>query len=135
LLKPKKNKTMNKAVGQIELENLVELNEKEIENFRLRFIKIKQQAESDISFQRSRLQKDERMNEDERISNACLEAGIIDEIDRSIKNANIIIRNCDNAILRIENKTFGICHETGNPIPKSQLDAYPFLTRIAKPLK
>lgn len=126
---------MDKVVGQIELEDLVHLSEKEIEDFRLRFIKMKQQAESDISFQESRLQKEDRMNEDDRISNACLEAGIIDEIDRSIKNANITIRNCDNALLRIENKTFGICYETGNPIPKYQLNSYPFLTRIAKPLK
>lgn len=128
---------MNKNQEQITVDTKQKkgLTEQEIEYFRKKFIKLKENAEETVVFQKSRLQNEERMNEDERISNACLEAGIIDEINRSINNATTIIRNCDNALLRIRNQTFGICYQTGSAIPKHQLEANPFLTRIANPIK
>lgn len=128
---------MNKIQGEITVDSKQKegLTEQEIEYFRTKIIALKENAENTIIFQKSRLQTDEQMNESERISNACLEAGIIDEINISINNSTTIIRNCDNALLRIKNQTFGICYQTGNIIPKYQLEANPFLTRIAKPIK
>lgn len=38
------------------------------------------------------------------------------------------IQNLDNALVRIENKTYGICRETGKLIPKERLRAVPHAT-------
>jgi RNA polymerase-binding transcription factor DksA len=35
-----------------------------------------------------------------------------------VKMAEQTILNCKNALLRIENETYGICHETGEVISK-----------------
>lgn len=128
---------MNKNQEQVTVNSKQKkgLTEQEIEDFRKKFIKLKENAQETLVFQKSRLHNEERMNEDERISNACLEAGIIDEVNRSINNATTMIKNCDNALLRIKNQTFGICYQTGSAIPKYQLEANPFLTRIANPIK
>lgn len=38
------------------------------------------------------------------------------------------IQHLDNALLRIQNKTYGICRETGRLIPKERLKAVPHAT-------
>ena len=38
------------------------------------------------------------------------------------------IQNLQAALVRIENKTYGICRETGKPIPKERLRAVPHAT-------
>ncbi len=38
------------------------------------------------------------------------------------------IDHLENALIRIENKTYGICRETGNLIPKERLRAVPHAT-------
>ena len=37
-----------------------------------------------------------------------------------------LIREIDEALVRIENKTYGICEGTGKPIPKARLKAQPW---------
>jgi len=37
-----------------------------------------------------------------------------------------LLQEIDNALLRIENKTYGICEGTGKPIPKARLKARPW---------
>ena len=39
------------------------------------------------------------------------------------------IKNLENALIRIENKTYGICRVTGKLIPKERLRAVPHATR------
>ncbi|PIE87929.1 MAG: molecular chaperone DnaK [Bacteroidetes bacterium] len=38
------------------------------------------------------------------------------------------ITNLENALIRIQNKTYGICRETGNLIPKERLKSVPHAT-------
>ena len=38
------------------------------------------------------------------------------------------IKSLENALIRIENKTYGICRETGNLIPKERLRLVPHAT-------
>ena len=38
------------------------------------------------------------------------------------------IQHLQSALIRIENKTYGICRETGNLIPKERLRAVPHAT-------
>ena len=38
------------------------------------------------------------------------------------------IKNLENALIRIENKTYGICRVTGKLIPKERLRAVPHAT-------
>ena len=37
-----------------------------------------------------------------------------------------LLREIDNALVRLENKTYGICEGTGKPIPKARLEAQPW---------
>ena len=37
-----------------------------------------------------------------------------------------LLREIDEALTRIENKTYGVCEGTGKPIPKARLEAQPW---------
>jgi DnaK suppressor protein len=47
---------------------------------------------------------------------------------RSKERASRLINKIDEALLRIENGTYGYCSETGDPIPLKRLEARPIAT-------
>ena len=51
-----------------------------------------------------------------------------EEIGRSAQHLMKFIQNLQAALIRIENKTYGICRETGKLIPKERLRAVPHTT-------
>lgn len=51
-----------------------------------------------------------------------------EEVDRLAKRQADFIRNLEAALVRIENKTYGICRVTGKLIPKERLRAVPHAT-------
>lgn len=51
------------------------------------------------------------------------EAGLLAERQRKL------IQHLQNALIRIENKSYGVCCETGELIPKERLRAVPITTR------
>ena len=51
-----------------------------------------------------------------------------EEVDRLAKRQSDFIRNLEAALVRIQNKTYGICRETGKLIPKERLRAVPHAT-------
>jgi DnaK suppressor protein len=42
------------------------------------------------------------------------------------ESERVRLREIDDALQRIEDKTYGICQKTGNPIPKARLNAKPW---------
>lgn len=52
-----------------------------------------------------------------------------EEITLLIEHQNKVIVNSDRALSRIENKTYGICKETGKLISKERLRCQPFATQ------
>lgn len=52
----------------------------------------------------------------------------IDETDRYIALQEKFIKHLDNALIRIENKSYGICAVTGKLIPKERLRVVPHAT-------
>lgn len=51
-----------------------------------------------------------------------------EEIGQLAARQNKFIQNLENALLRIQNKTYGICRVTGKLIPKERLRAVPHAT-------
>jgi RNA polymerase-binding transcription factor DksA len=51
-----------------------------------------------------------------------------EEAGRMAQNQMKFIQNLQSALIRIENKTYGICRETGKLIPKERLRAVPHAT-------
>lgn len=51
-----------------------------------------------------------------------------EEAGRLAQNQMKFIQNLQTALIRIENKTYGICRETGKLIPKERLRAVPHAT-------
>jgi RNA polymerase-binding transcription factor len=49
------------------------------------------------------------------------------EVDDSLEeNAELIVREIDEALVRIEAGTYGTCERCGQPIPEERLDAVPY---------
>jgi RNA polymerase-binding transcription factor len=49
------------------------------------------------------------------------------EVDESLEeNAELIVREIDEALVRIEAGTYGTCERCGQPIPEERLDAVPY---------
>lgn len=51
-----------------------------------------------------------------------------EEAGRQAQRQNKFIQHLQSALVRIKNKTYGICRETGNLIPKERLRAVPHAT-------
>ena len=59
-----------------------------------------------------------------------LEEGATTLSDRQLATRQLkFIQHLQNALIRIENKTYGVCCETGELIPKERLRAVPHATR------
>ena len=52
-----------------------------------------------------------------------------EERERQLTRQEVYIKNLNNAMFRIENKTYGICRDTGDLIPKNRLTASPVATQ------
>lgn len=108
------------------------LSDEDINNFKLRFIKMIEDSEKIIEFSKSLSESEDGVGDDNTLR-FCIDSANAPIREISIRNAKTTILNSKNALLRIENKSFGICYESEKPIPKYQLEANPFLTRIANP--
>ncbi len=51
-----------------------------------------------------------------------------ESLNQTIARQQKLIAHLDNALSRIQNKTYGICRETGQLIPKDRLRAVPHAT-------
>ena len=56
------------------------------------------------------------------------DAVALDELNLLLSRQRILIENLNNALIRVRNKTYGICRETGELIPIERLRAVPHTT-------
>lgn len=67
--------------------------------------------------------KNDRKSDDDSTSNMSKE-----ELFELYKKQDNHVKALQNALIRIENKTYGICIRTGKQIPKDRLKAIPYTT-------
>ena len=75
----------------------------------------------------------ERLNElNENSGNNLLTDGAdavaVDELNILMSRQRILVENLTNALVRVRNKTYGICRDTGELIPVERLRAVPHTT-------
>lgn len=51
-----------------------------------------------------------------------------EEVERNIQKQKDYIKSLQNAMVRVENKSYGICAKSGELIPRERLDAMPTAT-------
>jgi DnaK suppressor protein len=56
------------------------------------------------------------------------DAVALEELNMLLSRQRVLIENLSNALVRVRNKTFGICRETGELIPVERLRAVPHAT-------
>jgi len=56
------------------------------------------------------------------------DAVAMDELNMLMTRQRVLIENLSNALVRVRNKTYGVCHETGELIPVERLRAVPHTT-------
>ena len=105
----------------------------ELEEFRTLIIQKLEQAQADYeSFKRALNNVDGNDVNDTSPTFKVLEDGAAasnkEEIGRTAQHLMKFIQNLQAALVRIENKTYGICRVTGKLIPKERLRAVPHAT-------
>ena len=75
----------------------------------------------------------ERLNELSENSGSNLltdgaDAVALEELNMLLSRQRILVENLTNALMRVRNKTYGICRETGELIPVERLRAVPHTT-------
>ncbi len=114
-------------------ENKVRYSDKELEKFRLIIEEKISHSEEDLALIESAFKNDSNNGtEDTSPTFKAFEEGS----ETMSKESNVqlairqekFIRDLKNALLRIENKTYGVCRVTGNLIPKERLKLVPHAT-------
>jgi len=109
-------------------------NDKELEEFKVLINKKLEDARKElISLQEVITNSDDHGTDDTAVSIKLMEDGS-DSLAKEEASALAIrqkkfIEQLENALIRIENKTYGICRVTGKLIPKERLRAVPHTTQ------
>ena len=108
-------------------------SDEELEEFREIIIKKLEKARAELTFlQESILKPNEHGTDDTHISNKLMDDNSYssekENLSRLADRQRKFITSLENAISRIENKTYGICRETGKLIAKERLRAVPHAT-------
>lgn len=114
-------------------DNRTRYSDKELEEFRSIINEKIQEAEKDYELLKNTLaHKDEHGTDDTSPTFKVLEDGSDamsrEEIAQLASRQEKHIQNLKNALIRIENKTYGICRVTGKLIPKERLRSVPHAT-------
>jgi len=108
-------------------------SDEELEEFRQLIIEKLEKAEHDLKLlQEAYTQSDVHGTSDTSPTFKVLEEGNAvlskEENSRLAGRQQKFIKNLENALIRIQNKSYGICRETGNLIPKERLKSVPHAT-------
>ncbi len=124
-----KAKDKNKETDQ-EQERVSPYNDEELEHFKKIILKKREEAEKELNNLHQQLQESmENANDESAYSFHMADAGT-DAQEREktymlYNRTRKFIRYLDDALERIENKTYGICKVTGKKISKGRLEAVP----------
>ncbi|HFX17689.1 MAG TPA: TraR/DksA family transcriptional regulator [Flavobacteriales bacterium] len=109
-------------------ENKKRYTDEELQEFKELILQKKEQAQKDIDVLRSLLDNHDMTQTkivtfEDSASTYSKESNL-----KLIGRLERFVRDLDNALIRIENKTYGICRETGKLISKKRLMAVPHAT-------
>ena len=111
----------------------VRYSDEELEEFKALILEKLAQAQESLEILNERLAGGEHSTDDTAPTFKILEEGYA--VAEKEENAKLVarqekyIQNLKFALMRIENKTYGICCETGKLIPKERLRCVPITTR------
>jgi RNA polymerase-binding transcription factor DksA len=109
---------------------LYRYSDAELEEFRLLITARIETARKELQYLQAQMQgKDDRAENDNRFSIEDGSAAMELEQQGQLAARQVqYINNLENALIRIKNKTYGICRVTGNLIDKARLKAVPHAT-------
>ena len=114
-------------------EERVRYSDKDLAEFKVIILKKLEQAKADYELLRSNItHSDDNDTQDTSPTFKVLEEGAAtltkEETSRLAAHQMKFIRNLEMALIRVENKTYGICKTTGRLIPKERLMRVPHAT-------
>jgi RNA polymerase-binding transcription factor DksA len=111
----------------------VRYSDEDLEEFKALILEKLEQAKTNLETLQANLSGGEHSTDDTAPTFKVLEDGYA--VAQKEENAKLVsrqekyIHNLELALMRIENKTYGICCETGRLIPKERLRCVPITTR------
>lgn len=107
-------------------------SDQELEEFRVLIMEKLESAQHDLDLLRRSLSNDNNGTDDTGRSFNMMEDGSEtlsrEEVAQLSARQMKFIQNLQNALIRIENKTYGVCRETGKLIAKERLKLVPHAT-------
>ena len=115
---------------QDEIERKTPFSDKELEHFKKLILEKRQQTTEDIDRMKAQLEDAREQSENDSAYSFHMADAGTDAMEREklylmIAREQKFVGYLDRALERIENKTYGICKVTGNPISKERLEAVP----------
>ena len=111
----------------------VRYSDEDLEEFKALILEKLEQANNSLETLKANLSGGEHSTDDTAPTFKILEEGYAvaekEENARLVARQEKYIHNLELALMRIENKTYGICCETGRLIPKERLRCVPITTR------
>lgn len=122
---PKKRAGQTKKKRTEETEITYRYSDADLKEFKTLIEKRKESAQKELQYFQSLIQQTEVSSTERGMANEPVEKEDIAQLaSRQIQ----FIKHLDNALIRIENKTYGICRVTGKLIDKKRLLAVPHAT-------
>ena len=121
---------MAKAKKEAEKVRLTPFNDEELEYFRQLIISKREEAQQELESLNTYLRESMENASDEsaysfHMADAGTDAQEREKTYMLFNRTKKFIKYLDDALVRIDNKTYGICKVTGNPISKGRLEAVP----------
>lgn len=114
------------------MENTKRYSDSDLQEFKGIILEKLKEAEEDVKLLTSQLRNDNSGTNDTSRSFNIMEDGSLtlsrEEMAIQASRQQKFIENLKNALVRIENKTYGICRSTGNLIRKERLKLVPHAT-------
>lgn len=111
----------------------VRYSDEDLEEFKTLILEKLEQANASLENLKANLSGGEHSTDDTAPTFKILEEGYAvaekEENARLVARQEKYIHNLELALMRIENKTYGVCCETGKLIPKERLRCVPITTR------
>ena len=107
----------------------VRYSDEDLEEFKALILEKLDQAKTNLETLQANLSGGEHSTDDTAPTFKVLEDGYEEENAKLVARQEKYIHNLELALMRIENKTYGVCYETGKLIPKERLRCVPITTR------
>ena len=133
---PRSDKSLTKSYTIMDTnkkEPQVRYSDEDLEEFKALILEKLDQAKTNLETLQANLSGGEHSTDDTAPTFKVLEDGYA--VAQKEENAKLVARqekyihNLELALMRIENKTYGVCCETGKLIPKERLRCVPITTR------